>query len=169
MSAEDKPERHNPHPTLLPEQRGDRKETVGQVDSSVDTRDEYSHERYPYRGGAGVYCSPARFYRKDDSHVAGSYSSPHINIEPSSSTSSAATGSTSSMAGSCYRRKVAAMKSLKWSEVDFNLYNETFAGRVRTVPTYVGASTHHSSNECTCMYAPELPPPGRTTSPSVKG
>ena len=34
----------------------------------------------------------------------------------------------------CYRRKAAAMKSMKWSEVDFNLYNETFTGRARTVP-----------------------------------
>ena len=63
----------------------------------------------------------------------------------------------------CYRRKAAAIKSLKWSEVDFNLFNETFADLLRC--KY--CSSEHSSNEC--MYAPELPPPGRTTSPSVKG
>ena len=31
----------------------------------------------------------------------------------------------------CYRRQAAAKKSLDWSQVDFNLYNQTFAGRAK--------------------------------------
>ena len=35
---------------------------------------------------------------------------------------------------SCYRRKAAVTKSLNWSQVDFTLYNETFAGRAKIMP-----------------------------------
>ena len=59
-----------------------------------------------------------------------------------------------------YRHKAAATKSLRWGEVDFNLYNETFAGRARAVPRCKHCSSeHHSSDEC--MYAPDVLTPGR--------
>ena len=56
----------------------------------------------------------------------------------------------------CFRRKAAAMKSLQWGQVDFNLYNETFTGRAKSlVRCQYCASEHHTSTECT--FAPELP------------
>ena len=33
----------------------------------------------------------------------------------------------------CYRRKAAAVKSLDWGQIDFTLYNETFAGRAKAL------------------------------------
>ena len=56
----------------------------------------------------------------------------------------------------CFRRKAAAMKSLQWGQVDFNLYNETFTGRAKSlVRCQYCASEHHTSTECT--FASELP------------
>ena len=55
---------------------------------------------------------------------------------------------------STYRRKASFTKSLDWGQVDFNLYNETFTGRARSINRCrYCLSEHHSSGEC--VYAPE--------------
>ena len=54
----------------------------------------------------------------------------------------------------CYRRKAALTKSLDWANVDFTLYNETFAGRAKSITRcYYCLSEHHAS--AACMYAPD--------------
>ena len=65
---------------------------------------------------------------------------------------------------SCYRRKAAFTRSLDWGEVDFSLYNETFAGRAKNIPRcrHCLSELHSSSS---CNYAPE---PSRVTSPSPR-
>ena len=56
----------------------------------------------------------------------------------------------------CYRRKASAARSLDWSRIDFNLYNQIFAGRAKTVPRCrFCISELHSSNEC--PLAPDQP------------
>ena len=56
----------------------------------------------------------------------------------------------------CFRRKAAATRSLEWGQVDFNLYNETFTGRAKSISRCkYCASEHHPSTEC--VFAPELP------------
>lgn len=54
----------------------------------------------------------------------------------------------------CYRRQAAAKKSLDWSQVDFNLYNQTFAGRakVKSRCKYCLSEYHRAED---CDYAPE--------------
>ena len=65
----------------------------------------------------------------------------------------------------CYRRQAATTKSMKWSVIDFSLYNETFTGRARALPRCrYCLSEHHRSQECS--YAPPQPsstprPPSR--------
>ena len=60
------------------------------------------------------------------------------------------------MYDACYRRKAAAMKSLDWAQVDFNLYNETFTGRAKAINRCkFCASEHHTSGDC--VLAPEPP------------
>ena len=56
----------------------------------------------------------------------------------------------------CYRRKAAAGKSLDWSRMDFTLYNQSFAGRAKTLPRcrFCCSELHQSSD---CPLAPELP------------
>ena len=54
----------------------------------------------------------------------------------------------------CYRRKAAATKSLEWGQVDFNLYNETFTGRAKSIARCKYCSSeHHAAGDC--RYAPE--------------
>ena len=49
----------------------------------------------------------------------------------------------------CYRRKAANGKFLEWGEVDFNLYNETFAGRAKAILCCSHCfSEFHSSLNC---------------------
>ena len=56
----------------------------------------------------------------------------------------------------CYRRQAAARKSLDWSLVDFNLYNQTFAGRARAKKRCrFCLSEYHQALDC--YYAPEIP------------
>ena len=48
-----------------------------------------------------------------------------------------------------YRRRAAACKSLHWAQIDFTLYNETFAGMARPIPRCTNcASEYHKSHEC---------------------
>ena len=49
---------------------------------------------------------------------------------------------------SCYRRKAAVTKSLNWSQVNFTLYNETFAGRAKIMPRckFCNSELHHSAD-----------------------
>ena len=57
----------------------------------------------------------------------------------------------------CYRRQAAATKSLRWSIIDFSLYNETFTGRARVLPRCrYCLSEHHRSSDCT--FAPDQSP-----------
>lgn len=50
---------------------------------------------------------------------------------------------------SCYRRKAAATKSLDWSRLDFNLYNQIFAGRAKALPRCrLCNSELHTTPEC---------------------
>ena len=57
----------------------------------------------------------------------------------------------------CYRRKAAYCKSLDWGQVDFTLYNETFAGRAKVILRYSYClSEHHASNER--AFAPDISP-----------
>ena len=57
----------------------------------------------------------------------------------------------------CYRRQAAAKKSLDWSQVDFNLYNQTFAGRARIKRRCrFCLSEYHRAADC--YYAPDTPP-----------
>ena len=65
----------------------------------------------------------------------------------------------------CYRRKAAITKSLKWGEIDFTLYNETFTGRAKAlVRCNFCASELHASQEC--VYAPvQNIPAGSNTRP----
>ena len=61
----------------------------------------------------------------------------------------------------CYRRQAAAKKSLDWSQVDFNLYNQTFAGRAKAKSRCrYCLSEYHRSEEC--YYAPTPPPTNLT-------
>ena len=54
----------------------------------------------------------------------------------------------------CYRRRAAATKSLRWSLIDFTLYNETFTGRAKQMlRCRYCLSEHHASSEC--LYAPD--------------
>ena len=63
----------------------------------------------------------------------------------------------------CYRRKAANTKCLDWDVIDFNLYNETFAGRAKVVPRYLHCSSEfHSSAEC--VQAPDYITPHSTSS-----
>ena len=49
----------------------------------------------------------------------------------------------------CYHRKAANTKCLDWDVIDFNLYNETFAGRTKVVPRCLHCSSEfHFSAEC---------------------
>lgn len=53
-----------------------------------------------------------------------------------------------------YRRR-AAMKSLDWGVIDFNLYNETFAGRAKAIHRCKFCSSElHTSTECKHTYTP---------------
>ena len=54
----------------------------------------------------------------------------------------------------CYRRKAAAVRSLEWSQIDFTLYNETFAGRARAIVRcrHCNSDLHSSAH---CSLAPE--------------
>lgn len=56
---------------------------------------------------------------------------------------------------SCYTRKAAVMKSLDWSQLDFTLYNETFAGMARAISRckFCNSDLHLSAD---CIYAPEI-------------
>ena len=57
----------------------------------------------------------------------------------------------------CYRRQAAARKCLDWSQVDFNLYNQTFAGRAKAKNRCkLCLSEYHRTTEC--YYAPDPPP-----------
>ena len=57
----------------------------------------------------------------------------------------------------CYRRQAAARKCLDWSQVDFNLYNQTFAGRAEAKNhCKLCLSEYHRTTEC--YYAPDPPP-----------
>ena len=56
----------------------------------------------------------------------------------------------------CYRRQAAAKKSLDWSQVDFNLYNQTFAGQARVKRRRFCLSEYHRAADC--YYAPDTPP-----------
>ena len=52
-----------------------------------------------------------------------------------------------------YRCRAANMKSLDWGVIDFNLYNETFAGRAKAIPRCKFCSSElHTSNECELTY-----------------
>ena len=54
----------------------------------------------------------------------------------------------------CYRRQAAAKKSLDWSQMDFSLYNQTFAGRAKAKSRCrYCLSEYHRAEEC--YYAPE--------------
>ena len=66
------------------------------------------------------------------------------------------------MYDTCYRCKAALMKSLNWSQVDFTLYNETFAERARAlVHCKHCLSEHRTSTSCTVAPepSPTLQPP----------
>ena len=56
----------------------------------------------------------------------------------------------------CYRRKAAATRSLDWSRMDFNLYNQIFAGRAKTLPCcrFCNSELHPSFE---CPLAPHQP------------
>lgn len=60
---------------------------------------------------------------------------------------------------SCYRRKVAASKSLDWGVIDFTLYNETFTGRAKAL----ARCRYCSSNLHPSHYAPTVPYNGGTS------
>lgn len=48
-----------------------------------------------------------------------------------------------------YRRNAATHKSLAWSRIDFNLYNETFTGKARALlRCRLCSSEYHKTNEC---------------------
>ena len=52
-----------------------------------------------------------------------------------------------------YRRRAANTKSLEWGVIDFNLYNETFAGRAKAIPRCKFClSELHSSDDCVHAY-----------------
>ena len=56
----------------------------------------------------------------------------------------------------CYRRKAAATKSLDWGQIDFTMYNETFAGRAKAVQRCRHClSEFHSA--LSCPNAPQPP------------
>ena len=53
-----------------------------------------------------------------------------------------------------YHRHAANAKSLDWGVIDFNLYNETFAGWVKAIPRCKFCSSElHSSNNCDHAYS----------------
>jgi len=56
----------------------------------------------------------------------------------------------------CYRRKAAATKSLDWGQIDFTLYNETFAGRAKAIQRcrYCLSEFHSAAS---CPNAPQIP------------
>ena len=56
-----------------------------------------------------------------------------------------------------YHRQAAILKTLNWSQIDFNRYNEIFTGRAKPLPCcrYCMSETHCSEE---CRYAPEPPP-----------
>ena len=58
----------------------------------------------------------------------------------------------------CYRRQAATLKTLNWSQIDFNKYNEIFTGRAKPLARcrYCSSESHRSDE---CRYAPEQPPP----------
>ncbi len=61
----------------------------------------------------------------------------------------------------CYRRKAAVQKSLDWGIVDFTIYNETLAGRGKSIPRCRHClSEHHRSQECTMAPEPTPTPLG---------
>ena len=66
-----------------------------------------------------------------------------------------------------YRRTAAATKSLLWSHIDQNLYNETFTGRARNLQRCrLCASEYHKTNEC--YLAPQYgSPSGSTATPEA--
>lgn len=55
---------------------------------------------------------------------------------------------------SCYRRNAALTKSLDWGQVDFHLYNETFAGRARPIRRCTHCNSEHHTEE-DCVLAPD--------------
>ena len=56
----------------------------------------------------------------------------------------------------CYRRQAAAKKSLDWPQVDFNFYNQTFAGKAKVKNRCKHClSEYHKAADC--RYAPDLP------------
>ena len=49
----------------------------------------------------------------------------------------------------CYRRQAANTKSLNWSQIDFTLYNQTFAGKARMkLRCALCLSEHHITGNC---------------------
>ena len=58
----------------------------------------------------------------------------------------------------CFRRQAAARKDLNWSQIDFTLYNQSFAGRAKSKSRcrHCLSEFHRSA---VCDYAPESPPP----------
>ena len=55
-----------------------------------------------------------------------------------------------------YRRQAAILKTLNWSQIDFNRYKEIFTGRAKPLPRCRYCMSPHRSEEC--RYAPEPPP-----------
>ena len=68
----------------------------------------------------------------------------------------------------CFRRQAAGRKNLNWSQVDFTLYNQSFAGRakVKLRCKYCLSEFHRSSE---CEFAPEIPPPAKRPAPGYGG
>ena len=57
------------------------------------------------------------------------------------------------MYDTCYRRQAAVLKTLNWSQIDFNRYNEIFTGRAKPLARCrYCMSENHRSHEC--RYAP---------------
>ncbi len=72
-----------------------------------------------------------------------------------------------------YRRNAATRKSLQWSQIDFNLYNEIFTGAARALSRCkLCSSEYHKTQECYLadQYActtPQLQSASRTPQPAV--
>ena len=62
-----------------------------------------------------------------------------------------------------YHRNAAAHKSLAWSRIDFNLYNETFTGKATALP--LCSSEYHKTNEC--YLAPQYACSSAVSAPQV--
>ena len=64
----------------------------------------------------------------------------------------------------CYRRKAAATKSLDWGQIDFTLYNETFAGRAKAIHAGTASANFIQQHPAQMPHKSQHSPPGHQRS-----